>query len=58
MKIANNSSYLLNDLRSFNEIFRKDVAYANIIIHKKPGFTLSLEDTFLKKPQGGGGGLG
>ena len=34
MKIANikqrNSSYLLNDLKNFNEIFTKDVAYDNI----------------------------
>ena len=42
MKIANieqrNSLYLLNDLRNFNEIFRKDVTYDNIKSHKKPGF--------------------
>ena len=30
------SSYLLNDLRNFNEIFRKDVTYDNIKSHKKP----------------------
>ena len=42
MKIANieqrNSSFLLSDLRNFNEIFRKDVTYDNIKSHKKPGF--------------------
>ena len=29
------SSYLPNDLRNFNEAFRKDVAYDNIKSHKK-----------------------
>ena len=29
--------------------------YDNIKSHKKPGFTLSLEDTFFEKPQGGWG---
>ena len=29
------SSYLLNIRRTFNEIFRKDVAYDNIKNHKK-----------------------
>ena len=42
------------DLRNANEIFRKNVAYDNIKSHKKPGFPLSLENTFLEKPQGGG----
>ena len=28
-------SYLLNDLRNFNEIFRKDVTYDDIQSHKK-----------------------
>ena len=45
------SSYFLSDLRNLNEIFRKDVPYDNTKSHKKPGFILSLEDTFLKKPQ-------
>ena len=41
-------------MRNFNEIFRKDVTYDNIKSHKKnQGFTLSLEDTFLEKQQGG-----
>ena len=34
------SSYFLNDLRKFNEIFKKDVSYNNnnFKSHKKPGF--------------------
>ena len=32
-----NSSYLLNGLRNFNDIFREDVTYDNIKSHKKPG---------------------
>ena len=44
------SSYLMNDLRNFNEIFRKDVTYDNI---KKQAFTVSLEDTVWEKPYGG-----
>ena len=47
-------SYFLNDKRTLNEIFRKDVTYDNVKSHKKQGFTLSSEDTFLEKPQGGG----
>ena len=43
-----NSSNLLNDLRNFNEISRKDVTYDNIKSHSKQGFTLSLEDTFFE----------
>ena len=40
MKIVNieekrKSSYLLNELRNFNEIFRKEVTYANIKSNKK-----------------------
>ena len=31
------SSYLLSELRNFNEIFRKDAIYDNIISHKKTG---------------------
>ena len=31
------SSYLLNDLRNFNDIFRIDVTYDNIKSRKKPG---------------------
>ena len=42
MKIANTDrdilNEILNDLRNFNEIFRKDVTYDNIKSHKKPVF--------------------
>ena len=41
-------------LEKFYEVFRKDVTYDNIKSHKNQGFTLSLEDTFLKKAQEGG----
>ena len=41
MKIANIDREILrilrNDVRSFNESFRKDVTYDNIESHKKPG---------------------
>ena len=48
-------AYLLNNLRNFNDIFRKDVAYDNIKSDKKLAFSpLSREATFLKKPQQGG----
>ena len=40
-------------MRNFNEIFRKDVTYEILKITKNQGFTLSLENTFLKKPQRG-----
>ena len=33
-----NSSYLLNDLRNFNKIFRKDTTYDNVKGHKKTEF--------------------
>ena len=54
MKVDKNSqywqrklSYLLCDLRNFNENFRKDVTNDNIKSHtKKQRFFLSLEDTF------------
>ena len=52
------SSYLLNYLRNFNEIFRKTVSYDNIKIRKKPGLPPSLPSvgkTVLKKSQGEGG---
>ena len=51
--MAKKSSYLLNKLRNFNEIFRKDVTYDNIKVTKSQDFSLSLEDTLLEKPQGG-----
>ena len=46
--MTENSSYLLNDLRDFNEIFRKDATYVILKVTKKQGFTLSLEDTFFE----------
>ena len=44
----------MNDSRNFNKIFRKDVNYNNIKMHKKQSFTLLLEDAFLESPQEGG----
>ena len=44
------SSSLLNNLRNFNDIFRKDVTYDNIKILKR-GLILSLKNTFLEKPE-------
>ena len=38
MKIVNiqeENPYLLNELRNFNKIFKKDVTYDNIKSHKK-----------------------
>ena len=55
MKIDENYSCLLNYLRNFNEIFRKDVTHDNIKSHKKQGYTLSLEDEFFKISQRCGG---
>ena len=52
-KSPRKSSYLLNNLKNFNEIFKKDVTYDNIKSpKKKQGFTLSLEDAFLEKTTG------
>ena len=52
---------LYADVISFNEIFKKDVAYDNIRNHKKhmvsTSLNLSLKNTFFEeKKQGGGGG--
>ena len=44
------SSYLLDDLRNFNDIFRKDIAYDNIKSHKEPKKSRKIH--FWKKPQG------
>ena len=41
----------LNDLRDFNEVFKKDVTHGNIESDKK-GFAISLGDAFMGKPQG------
>ena len=57
MKIVNiEGENYLNDLRNFDEIFRKGVAYNNIKSHKKQNVTLSLENTFSEKQQAGGRG--
>ena len=50
--------YFLNDMRSFNKIFMKHIAYDNMLMitlkfTKKQDFNVSLENTFLEKPQGG-----
>ena len=46
------------DVISFNEIFKKDVAYDNIRNHKKNMASTSLWKThFLKKKNKGGGGV-
>ena len=46
-------SNLLNNLKKFNKIFRKDVDYDNIKNHKKKQcFTNSLENMFLGTPHG------
>ena len=37
---------------NFNEIFRKNVTCDNIKVTKSQGYTLSLENTVLEKPQG------
>ena len=39
---------------NFNKIFWKNVSYGNIKCHKNHGFTPSLVNTILGKPQGGG----
>ena len=44
------SSYLLKDLRKFNEIFKKDVTYGNIKSHKKQDSNHSVEKKFPKYP--------
>ena len=36
----------LKDLKSFNEIFRKNVTYANIKSHEKPVFHLLFRSYF------------
>ena len=40
----------MNELRNFNEIFKKNVTYDNMKTNNKQSFTLSLENTFLEKP--------
>ena len=48
-----NSSYLLNHLRNFNEIFRKDVNFDNIKSHKKTGFHPLFRRYIFRKTTGG-----
>ena len=41
-------------MRNLNEIFRKNLTYENVKSQKKmQGFTISSEDPFSEKPQGG-----
>ena len=47
-----NFLYPLNNLRNFNEIFRKDVTYDNVKSHKKPGFHPLFKKDFLKNCRG------
>ena len=42
-------------MTNFNEIFGENTTYDNLKSHKKQGFNLSLEHTFLEKPYGEGG---
>ena len=51
-------AYLLNNLRNFNDIFRKDVAYDNIKSDKKLAFSplsLSLSRSYIFEKNSGGG---
>ena len=56
------SSYFLNDLMDFNDIFSEDLAFDNIKSHKKATFcALCRKKHFSKNhggPRGGGGGGG
>ena len=47
------SSYLLNNLRNFNEIFRKNVNYDNIKSHKKSEFHPLFRRYIFGKTTGG-----
>ena len=56
MKIANIDREIpLNDLRNVNETFWKDVLMIILKVAENQDFLLSLEDTFLEKPQEGEG---
>ena len=55
-KIVNIDDKILissDELRNFNEIFRKNVSYDNTKSHKKQCFILFLENAVPEKPQGG-----
>ena len=54
MTIANIDREILNDLRDFNEIFRKDVPYDNFKSHKKTGFHPLFRIYNFQKTTGGG----
>ena len=41
----------MNDVRNFNEVFRKDVTYDNIKSFKKSGLQHHSRSTFLEEPQ-------
>ena len=60
MKIVNIDEEIfisLNNLRNFNEIFRKEKTYDNINSHKNPTVSPSLWKTnFWKNHRKGGGG--
>ena len=43
------SLYILNDLRRFNEVFRKDATYDNIKSHKEKGFHPLLKRCIFEK---------
>ena len=59
MKIVNIDEEIfisLNNLRNFNEIFRREMTYDNINSHKKPTVSPSLwKIHFWKNHRGGGG---
>ena len=58
MKIVNieeRTSYLLNEYRNLNEIFRKDVTYDNIKSHTKTGLQSFSEKTHFWKNHSGEG---
>ena len=58
MKIVNieeRTSYLLNEYRNLNEIFRKDVTYDNIKSHIKTGLQSFSEKTHFWKNHSGEG---
>ena len=58
MKIDENSNidrnylHLLNDLRNFNKILRKDGTYDDIKSHKKPGFHPLFRRSIFRKATG------
>ena len=44
------SSFLLNDLKNFNEIFKENVTYDNLKkVSKDQGLTLSLLNTIVER---------